>query len=88
MRATTLRAHSLLLLLVAVSLFVSGCARVKPWERDALARRDMAWSPDPMQSTLQNHIRFSKEGSLPAGGGGGGAAAATSRLAPCRPFAT
>jgi hypothetical protein len=50
----------------------AGCASVKPWERDALARPDMAWESDPLEGTLQNHIRFSKEGSLPSGGGGGG----------------
>jgi len=58
--------------LIALTVLASGCAAVKPWERDALARKDMAWDSDPLESTLQNHIRFSKEGSLPSGGGGGG----------------
>ena len=62
----------LLATLLSASLLGSGCAVVQPWERDALARRDMAWSPDPLASQLDDHIRFSKEGSLPAGGGGGG----------------
>lgn len=52
--------------------WLSGCAVVKPWERDTLARADMAWDPDPQAAALQNHIRFSKEGSLPAAGAGGG----------------
>ena len=51
---------------------VTGCANVKPWERDALAREDMAWDPDPIESTLRTHIQFSKEASLPGGGSGGG----------------
>ena len=50
----------------------SSCAAVKPWERDTLARTDMRWDPDPLAAALQNHIRFSKEGSLPPAGGGGG----------------
>jgi hypothetical protein len=58
--------------LALVFASLSGCARVKPWEREALARPDMAWESDPMRSALDNHIHFSKEGSLPAGGGGGG----------------
>jgi hypothetical protein len=64
----------IMLLAMVALVFASlpGCARVKPWEREALARPDMAWEPDPMRSALDNHIRFSKEGSLPAGGGGGG----------------
>lgn len=60
------------LALAAVLIGASGCAVVKPWERDALARKDMALDSDPMRATLQNHIRFSKEASLPVGGGGGG----------------
>jgi hypothetical protein len=62
----------LALSIIALTLLATGCAAVKPWERDALARKDMAWDADPLESTLQNHIRFSKEGSLPSGGGGGG----------------
>lgn len=61
-----------LLVALCLALAGSGCAAVKPWEREALARPDMAFDSDPMRATLQNHIRFSKEGSLPVGGGGGG----------------
>jgi len=61
-----------LLLLCGLSLGLGGCAVVKPWEREAFAREDMALDSDPMRAQLQNHIRFSKEGSLPVGGGGGG----------------
>jgi len=57
---------------VALLAMTSGCAAVKPWERDTLARTDMGWDPDPQAAALQSHIRFSKEGSLPPAGGGGG----------------
>ena len=30
----------------------SGCVAVKPWDREMLARPDMAWDPDPLQSRL------------------------------------
>ena len=53
-------------------LITSGCAQVKPWERELLARRDMAWEPDPQEAQLRNHIYWSKEASLPGGGAGGG----------------
>lgn len=69
-RALGVLARVVLLLLACSAL--AGCVAVKPWEREALARNDMAWAPDPQQAALQSHIRFSKEGSLPAGGGSGG----------------
>jgi len=59
------------LLLLAIAN-VSGCTRVTPWERDLLARRDMAWEPDPLEAARDGHIRFSKEASMPGGAGGGG----------------
>jgi hypothetical protein len=46
--------------------------RVKPWERDVLARNDMAWDPDRLQAARRAHIFFSKEASLVGGGAGGG----------------
>lgn len=46
--------------------------RVKPWERDLLAREDMAWDPSPLQATFRSHIFFSKEASLAGGSAGGG----------------
>ena len=45
---------------------------VRPWERDLLARPEMAWDPDPLESTLQGHIHFSKEAAMPGGSAGGG----------------
>ncbi len=60
------------LLLVALLLAESGCARVTPWERDLLARRDMSWEPDSLEATRESHVYFSKEASMPGGSGGGG----------------
>lgn len=50
----------------------TGCAQLKPWEREQLAREDMAWDPDPVERQRRNHIHFSKEASMPGGGAGGG----------------
>jgi hypothetical protein len=58
-----------LLLLLPLAL---GCASVKPWEREILARDDMAWDPDPLEAQLRDHVYWSKEASLPGGGAGGG----------------
>ena len=56
--------------LAAASL--CGCANVRPWERDVLAREDMAWDPDGLETGQKNHTYFSKEASLPGGTAGGG----------------
>ncbi|MEZ4216902.1 MAG: DUF4266 domain-containing protein [Myxococcota bacterium] len=50
----------------------SGCVAVQPWEREVLARPDMAWEPDPLEAQLDGHIAFSKEAALVGGGTGGG----------------
>jgi hypothetical protein len=59
-------------LLAAALLACAGCAAVKPWERDVLARRDMAWDPDALEARRSAHIHWSKEASLPGGAAGGG----------------
>jgi len=50
----------------------AGCAPVRPWERDLLARPDMAWEPDSLEARRRGHVFFSKEGSLQGGSAGGG----------------
>jgi len=64
-----------LILLSLIIAAVTGCSEmgVKPWERDILARDDMALQSDPMDAAFDDHIYFSKEAS--SGGqsfGGGG----------------
>jgi hypothetical protein len=56
---------------------VAGCASmsVKPWDRDLLAQKPMRFSALPMETAIDDHIYFSKEGSMggqEAGGGGCG----------------
>jgi len=52
-------------LLVALAGPVCGCAamRVRPWDRDLLARRSMQLIPYPMIHGVDDHVYFSKEGS-------------------------
>lgn len=45
---------------------------VKPWERDILARDDMALDAAAMDSGFDDHIYFSKEASSGGRGFGGG----------------
>ncbi|MBW2425901.1 MAG: DUF4266 domain-containing protein [Deltaproteobacteria bacterium] len=67
-----MRSPALITLLLVSLLLGSGCARVKPWERDLLARRDMGFEPDALEAAREGHIYFSKEASMPGGGAGGG----------------
>ena len=61
-------------LLTALALLctLAGCQSVAPWERGTLAKEEMQWNPDSMESTLQNHIHYSKEASSGGGGAAGG----------------
>lgn len=60
------------IVLLIIGFASAGCVRVKPWERDLLARRDMAWEPDTLEAKREAHIYFSKEASMPGGSSGGG----------------
>jgi len=62
-------------ILAVVSAVLSSCVHVAPYERDALASKEMLWAPDSMKATLDGHIYFSKEaasGGTSAAGGGCG----------------
>jgi hypothetical protein len=62
-------------LLITAAVWLAGCARVEPWDRDVLARPDMQLVADPIESADDEHIYFSKEGSTggqDVGGGGCG----------------
>lgn len=60
------------LLLLSLLSALPGCAGVRPWERELLSRRDMAWDPDPLEAQRRDHVYFSKEAALAGGGVGGG----------------
>ena len=49
-----------------------GCVAVRPWDRELLSRRDMAWDPDPLEATRRGHIYFAKEATPTHGGSAGG----------------
>ena len=60
------------LFLISALLMGAGCAQVQPWERGSLAREDMQWQPDVMESRLRAHIYYSKEASSGGDGAAGG----------------
>lgn len=67
------------LMVLASSLVLSaliGCSTpVQPWQKGNLAKEDMAFDPDPLQTRFVEHTFHSKEGAtggLSVGGGGCG----------------
>ncbi|HJN89216.1 MAG TPA: DUF4266 domain-containing protein [Verrucomicrobiota bacterium] len=64
-----------LMVLTLGALALSGCATVKPWERDTLTDYTMRPDRDPLGSLLAEHMWFSREaasGGRSVGGGGCG----------------
>lgn len=49
-----------------------GCETVQPWERGTLARDDMQWQDDVMESGLRAQTYNSKEASSGGAGAAGG----------------
>jgi hypothetical protein len=60
--------------LFLASFLMTGCSSfgVEPWERDVLAREDMAVDNAPLDSAFDEHIYFSKEASSGGEGFSGG----------------
>jgi hypothetical protein len=61
------------ILLALAAIGLSGCAvaPVQPWEKGNLARPEMLFDGDPLQSRFEQHIYFSKE-NMTGGYGVGG----------------
>lgn len=60
--------------LLGLLLTGTGCTSlgVQPWERDVLARPEMALNSDPVTAGLDDHIYFSKEAASGGRGFAGG----------------
>ncbi len=69
-----MRKNIKLILVVPLIVVATGCASlgVEPWERDLLARDEMSLNSTPIDSSLDDHIYFSKEASSGGKGFGGG----------------
>ena len=60
---------------VCMTMLLVGCETVQPWQKGNLAKREMSFSPDPLQTRFEEHAYHSKEGAsggLSVGGGGCG----------------
>ncbi len=51
---------------------ITGCANVKPWQREHLADYTMRADRDPLGTAQTEHIWFSREEANGGGGVGGG----------------
>ncbi len=69
-----MRKNIKLILVVPLIVVATGCASlgVAPWERDLLAKDEMSLNSTPIDSSLDDHIYFSKEASSGGKGFGGG----------------
>jgi hypothetical protein len=61
-------------LLIALAVASGGCAamKVEPWDRDLLSQKQMGFNPSPLETAIDEHVYFSKEGSTGGQGVGGG----------------
>lgn len=59
---------------ILLSLPLAGCSTVgiKPWQRDILARPEMALDANPVDTAFDEHLYFSKEATGGGRGFGGG----------------
>jgi hypothetical protein len=65
-----IRLRRLAILLVCAT--GSGCATVKPWNRDLLAKPEMQFVTCPQLQAIDQHVYFSKEASMGGSGLAGG----------------
>ena len=66
------RRRGLLALLLGAYLVLPGCASVPPWERGNLAKPQMAFDLNPVQSELRAHAYSSREAGASGNAGAGG----------------
>ena len=60
---------------ILIATIVAGCATMappQPWEKGDLARPEMQFDPDPLDTRITQHIYTSKEAATGGYGGGGG----------------
>ena len=60
------------LLMCFIILNISACTTVKPWEKGNLAKKEMYWEADDMQSAMNSQVYNSKESSRGGYGAAGG----------------
>ncbi len=62
----------LVVALMLVGTLLSGCVTIRPFEREVLAREDMAFDGNDALADAEAHIADTREGSSGGFGAGGG----------------
>lgn len=57
---------------LVLAAWASGCAEVRPYQRETLAQPRMQLDPDPEATLVEQHVYNYREGSTGGYGGGGG----------------
>lgn len=63
------------MLVIALAVVLSGCEsmpKVQPWQKGNLAKSEMAFDPDALETRFADHTYFSKEGASGGASVGGG----------------
>lgn len=60
------------LVALCLTAALGGCATTQPWEREVLARPEMAPDPCPRRQSLRSHYLAVREGAVGGISGGGG----------------
>jgi hypothetical protein len=60
------------LFLCSLALAAAGCVRVRPYERELLAKPIMTFQPDPYEDVLDLHMLEAREASAGGYGSAGG----------------
>ena len=63
---------ALIFVAALAATLASGCVRVKPYERELLAKPTMTFQPDPHEDVLDNHMLEAREGAAGGYGSAGG----------------
>lgn len=70
-----MKSSGLKIAFVLLLMSLAACETVEPWQKDKLARREMSFVVDPLESKMSDHVHFAKEatsaGAELAGGGCG-----------------
>jgi len=61
-----------LVLACLLAVAAGGCVRVKPFERELLAKPTMTFQPDPYEDVLDLHMLEAREGAIGGYGSAGG----------------
>jgi hypothetical protein len=59
-------------LAIATVPWAAGCVRVRPYERELLAKPIMTFQPDPYEDVLDLHMLEAREGAVGGYGSAGG----------------